>query len=159
MSKDDAAYPPSKHARLTKDQLSHGMTPKAGSKGMAARGGPTGRGGTRGHGTRGKAKMLADESRFSRPHPLQVALHLLRASGYTPIMKHWVLDASMLPEVGWRNKAGCADILCCMWHLIASAGSYSLGEEEDKKKKKRRRCPVYTVYHRFGTQCTDCVTR
>ena len=81
MTKDDAAYPPSKHARLTKDHLSHGMTPKPGSK-LAARGGPTGRGGTRGHGTRGKAKMLADESRFSRPHPLQVALHLLRVSGY-----------------------------------------------------------------------------
>ena len=90
MTKDDAAYPPSKHARLTKDQLSHGMTPKPGSK-LAARGGPTGRGGTRGHGTRGKAKMLADESRFSRPHPLQVAWHLPRLSGSTISLEHWVL--------------------------------------------------------------------
>ncbi|KAL3131529.1 hypothetical protein ABBQ38_007832 [Trebouxia sp. C0009 RCD-2024] len=67
--KDDAAYPPSKHARLAKDQLSHGINPKAGAK-MTTRGGSAGRGGSR-HGTRGKAKMLADESRFSRPHPLQ----------------------------------------------------------------------------------------
>ena len=63
--KDDAAYPPSKHARLHKDQI----TPK--SARVAARGGPAGRGGARATG-RGKAKMLADESRFSRPHPLQV---------------------------------------------------------------------------------------
>ncbi|KAL0032721.1 hypothetical protein WJX79_005609 [Trebouxia sp. C0005] len=62
--KDDAAYPPSKHARLHKDHT----TPK--SARVAARGGPAGRGGTRATG-RGKAKMLADESRFSRPHPLQ----------------------------------------------------------------------------------------
>ncbi len=66
--KDDAAYPPSKHARLHKDHT----TPK--SARVAARGGPAGRGGARGAGTRGKAKMLADESRFSRPHPLQVTL-------------------------------------------------------------------------------------
>lgn len=96
MTKDDAAYPPSKHARLTKDHLSHGMTPKPGSK-LAARGGPTGRGGTRGHGTRGKAKMLADESRFSRPHPLQVALHLLRVLGIQPVWCSGFRDASSSP--------------------------------------------------------------
>ena len=69
--RDDAAYPPSKHARLHKDHTA----PK--SARVAARGGPAGRGGARGAGTRGKAKMLADESRFSRPHPLQVTPHTL----------------------------------------------------------------------------------
>ena len=73
--KDDAAYPPSKHARTSKEQT----TPK-GNK--AGKGGQGAKGGAKGVGTRGKAKMLADESRFSRPHPLQVAIIALSCRHY-----------------------------------------------------------------------------
>lgn len=63
--RDDAAFPSVKHARTSKEH----NTPKGNKAGKGPQGG---KGGGRGVGTRGKAKMLADESRFSRPHPLQV---------------------------------------------------------------------------------------
>ena len=115
--RDDAAYPPSKHARLHKDHTA----PK--SARVAARGGSAGRGGARGAGTRGKAKMLADESRFSRPHPLQVTPHTL----HLPIFH--VMGSRMCAlntNHGEQASASSAMLTCprssmkpsiCMWYL------------------------------------------